>query len=459
MNTPSLEPRLDVIIASQRDDFWNDVQAILQGYYPYEFHFMRDTDAILNPTASLTPLLALVDGHGGTLNASEWAQSIKMSYPECPLIVLYGPEDLLDFELLKKNGANHIMHTSYDREFVSDMVLSLAPVDLRGNDIPVSALLPIDINDINPEEEINFDVFIHLPSNHKSFRVRKDGGKIDPRLLEKSSETHQHLYIKKTQLKEFFEYARTVLTQKNLPDPTPQTERVYKSKQLIHEIISEFLNSDASDFQTGKVIFERCRMILTELHLNKEKDTQTRIAEIYKFAGHPRSTYQDALSMAVFASNFSAFMGWDADKIESAALAGLLHNVGLAKMPSGSVGKSFKELSPEQLLDYKIYPDRSVILIKSKKVPLPPEAAAAIVQHQENADGSGFPHGLDSSRLDPLGKILRLSMRFLELTALDGEQLGKTPKAALKHIREESLAGKAVVDLITLNQVLKKLGT
>ncbi len=459
MPPQSIENLMDVLIASQRENFWQDVQAILKGYYPYKLHFIRDTDSLTHPQENMIPLLALVDGHGGTLQTCEWVQSVKMTYPDCPLIVLYGPQDQLDFALVKKNGANYIMHANYDREFVSDMILNLAPVDLGGTDIPVSALLPIDIKDIDTEVPINFDIFIHLPSNHKSFRVRKEGGKIEPRLLEKSTENHQRLYIKKTQAKAFFEYARTVLTMRNVPNPVPQTEKIYKAKKLIHEIISEFLDSETSNFQSGKEIFERCRQIITELDLIKEKKPEEHVADVYRFTGHPRSTYQDAISMAVFASSFASMMGFDALKIENSAVAGLLHNVGLAQMPATSIGKNFSQLSPEELTDYKIYPDRSVILIKSKKVPLPQEASSAIVQHQENVNGSGFPHGLDGSKLEPLGKVLRLAMRFLELTSLDGDQLGMTPKAAIAHIKNEAISDKPLVDLITATQVFKRLCT
>ncbi|MBS1970314.1 MAG: hypothetical protein JSU04_08395 [Bdellovibrionales bacterium] len=458
MSEKPIESTVDVLITSQRESFWQDVQVILRGYYPYKLHFMKDTDSILSPTENLKPLLALVDGQGGTLTTSEWVQSVKMTYPDCPLIVLYGPGDQLDFSLVKKNGANFIMHTSYDREFVSDMILTLAPVEMRGTNIPVSSLLPIEMTDINTEEDINFDVYIHLPSNGKSFRVRKGGGKIDDRLLEKSDTTHQRLYIKKTQIKPFFEYARTILTMRDMANPVPQTERIYKSKKLIHEIISEFLNSEAADFQAGKAIFERCRMILNELEITTAKTPEERIKEIYKFTGHPRSTYQDALSMAVFAAGFASLLGMDAARTESAALAGLLHNVGLAQMPLSAIGKAPKDLSPEEASEYKLYPDRSVILIKSKKVPLPQEVSTGIVQHQENADGSGFPHALPNDKIEPMGKVLRLAMRLLELTALDGDKLGMTPKAAIAAIRDESLNGKSYVDLVTITQVFKKFG-
>ncbi|RYZ87574.1 MAG: hypothetical protein EOP06_12470 [Proteobacteria bacterium] len=449
--------QVDVLVISSRDNFWKEAESILQGYYPYKLNFIKDADTLLTPTEDYKPVLALVDGNGGTNKASEWVQSVKMSYADCPLIVLYGPDDNLDFAVVKKNGADFIMHINHDREFVSDMVLRLAPVEMRGTDIPLSSLLPIDSHDIDIEEEINFDVFIHLPSNHKTFRVRKGGGKIDDRLLEKSDLTHQRLYIKKTQIRAFFEYARTVLSMRNVANPVALTEKIYRSKQLIYEIIAEFLNAESADFQSGKAIFERCRMIIAELDLTKEKTHEERITEIFRFTGHFRSVYQDAINLAVFASNFVALLEMKPAMIESAALAGLLHNVGLAQMPVSSYGKTVSQMSKDDLKEYHRYPDRSVIMIKTKKVPLPLEVSSSIEQHQERLDGSGFPRNLPADKIEDLSKVLRIAMRFLELTSFDGVIPGMTPKGALEKIRTDSLAGSPDADLVMATKLFKKL--
>jgi HD-GYP domain-containing protein (c-di-GMP phosphodiesterase class II) len=453
------EASVDVVIASQRESFFAEVQLLLKGYYLYNLHTVNEVGGASEELENFNPVLALIDCHGGTIAASEWIQGVKITFPDCPLIALYGVSDVLDFAVLKKNGADYVMHLNYDREFVSDMVLRLAPVDLKGTDIPISALLPIDLKDLESLEKIDFDVFIYLPSNRKSFRVRKSGGKFDQRLLEKAAETHQRLYIKKTQLRAFFSYARNILTIRTDNAPGALTEKIYRTKELIHEIISEFLSAETSDFKAGKAIFDRCRQILTELDLIKEKTPEERIVEIARFTGYNRSIYQDAINMAVFTSNFASLLGLPSDKVEAATLAALLHNVGLAQMPNSTFGKDPKDYTEEERQEYELYPDRSVIMIKSKKVPLSPETSIAIVQHQENADGSGFPQKLPSSKIDPLAKVLRLSFRFLELTSISDDQPGKNPKAALETIKDDAVKGKATVDLITATQIFKVFNT
>jgi HD-GYP domain-containing protein (c-di-GMP phosphodiesterase class II) len=128
-------------------------------------------------------------------------------------------------------------------------------------------------------------------------------------------------------------------------------------------------------------------------------------------------------------------------------------------MPASTFVKSPKDFTAEEREEYERYPDRTVIMIKSKKVPLPADTSTAILQHQENADGSGFPNKLETMKIDPLAKILRLSMRFLELTSLSGDEQSQSPATAFKTIKEDSIKGHATVDLVTANQIFKIFNT
>src|SRR5690606_5275246 len=117
------------------------------------------------------PVLALIDAQDGTQVANEWVQACKMTYA-CPVIVLHSSLSPLDFNVVRKNGADEIMHLSFDREFISYMILQLAPVDMEGDQIPITSLMPVDMRDIEPGMNVNFDVYAHLPANHRSVLLR-----------------------------------------------------------------------------------------------------------------------------------------------------------------------------------------------------------------------------------------------------------------------------------------------
>ncbi len=128
---------VDVLIGSPRDSFWDAVKAILKGYYPYQLNHFRSIDQILesNPE-NFKPILALIDGQDGTATTNEWVQSTKMKHPDCRVIVLHSAAAALDFNTVKKNGADEMMHINFDREFISDMVLQIAPSRSKANAFP-----------------------------------------------------------------------------------------------------------------------------------------------------------------------------------------------------------------------------------------------------------------------------------------------------------------------------------
>lgn len=123
---------VDVLIGSPRDEFWRTVEVILKGYYPYKLNWVKSAEELAELTVSedFNPLLALIDGFEGTDKTNEWTQTAKMNFDRCPIIILHAGQNPMDFDKLKKNGATEIMHINYDREFISDMILALAPIDI-----------------------------------------------------------------------------------------------------------------------------------------------------------------------------------------------------------------------------------------------------------------------------------------------------------------------------------------
>lgn len=448
---------VDVLIGSPRDSFWETVQVILKGYYPYQLRHFRNVDEALESSPeAFNPILALIDGQDGTTKTNEWVQSIKMSYPDCEVIVLHSAAAALDFNIVKKNGASEVMHINFDREFISDMILQLAPIEMTGDHIPITSLMPVDLRDLEPEMNINFDVYVHLPNNHRSILLRKAGDTVDEKHLQKFNSLKQQMYIKKIQMKEFFEYARTVMSLRNVPFPVSMTEKFHRSKIAIYEIMGQFLNSAVTDYQEGRLIYEKCKEIIADFELTKDLSTNLIFDEIFRFSGNTRTLYHDCICLSAYAAYFSQLLGWNQEKRESAAIAGLLHNIGLAQLPPSAGDKSINELTPDEYVQYALYPERSVIMVKNKKVPIPAEISDGIGQHRENNIGTGFPKKLTASSLSEMGKLMAIAYRFLEMTSLRESTQALSPKQALQKMREDALSGEGEFDLVLIATLFNK---
>lgn len=457
MAKKNVEKTVDILIGSPREEFWRTVQVILQGYYPYKFRWVKSAAEILEtPTEDFNPVLSLIDGQDGTVNANEWTQSTKMTFAGGKIIVLHNGRDLLDFEQVKKNGADEIMHINYDREFIADMVLALAPVDLDG-DVPVSALLAVDTRDFADDTELNFDLYIHLPGNQKTIKYRHQGTTIQTKDLGKFEESKTNMYVKKTQTKQFFEYARTMASLKDMETPVSITEKLNKSKKTIYEIMSQFMNGTKSDYEAGRTVLEKCKVILQEFDFARDLPGNELFKELFRFTGNPRSYYSDAINMAAYCAFFAQAMDFPAPKREDAALVGLLHNIGLAQLPSSCIGKSMTEMTPEELEEYHLYPDRSVIMVKGKKVPLNPEVSDGILMHRERGDRTGFPKGIETEKIAQMGKIAGLAYMFMEATSLEKNTRAYTPEAALEYFRNQAFNNNPNFDILITTTIVKRL--
>lgn len=449
---------LDVLVGSPRDSFWAAIKVILTGYYPYVLKHFTSVDAVIEETSneSYKPLLAIIDGQDGTNNTVEWVQSTMMNYPDCKVIVLHSAESPLDFAKVKKNGASEIMHLNFDREFISDMILQIAPIEMEGDQIPITSLMPVDLRDMDADSNINFDIYIHLPANHRSVVMRKSGDIVDQKHLDKFNALKQQMYIKKTQMKAFFEYARTVMSARDVAYPISMTEKFHRSKKAIYEIMTQFLNGAATDYQEGKVILERCKEIVADFELTKDLSESELFEELMRFTNNNRTYYHDCICLSAYAAYFAQLLGWPAEKRESAAIAGLLHNIGLSQLPISASNKAFKDYTPEEKNAYNFYPDRSVNMVKSKKVPLSVEISEGIAQHRENMRGTGFPKALPGQDMSELGKLLSLSYKFHEMTALKEGKPSSTGTQALQNLKDAAITGDGEVDLLMATTIFKK---
>lgn len=456
MNTTSVST-FDVLVGSPRGSFTEAVKVLLKGYHHYNYKTYSSIDALLEGAdPSFAPPLAIIDGQDGTAQTTEWVQSTKMSYPDTLVVVLYASDSTIDPALVKKNGADQILHISYDREYVSDIILQLTPMDLEAKDLPLTTLTPVNPRDMEASLPINFDVYVHLPFNHRTILLRKSGDQLEGKQIDKITRLKQQMYIEKRQIKSFFEYSKSVMSLRNLPSTPSITEKTYYTKQAFREVTGQILNSAPTDYQEGKNIFERIRKVAADLDVTKDLSVTDIFEGIFKFTGNTRSLYNDAICMTAYSAYFAQLLGWPEEKRENAAIAGLLHNIGIAQLPVAAIGKETEDFTPEEKTEYQLYPDRSVIMVKNKKVPINPDISSGISEHREYGNGTGFPKKLIAEDISDTGKLLAIAYRFHTLTALQDDKPAMSAADAIKVIQDCAMTSPDQFDLIFLSSIFKK---
>jgi response regulator RpfG family c-di-GMP phosphodiesterase len=405
-----------------------------------QFVVRENVNSFLDSTPAEIPFVCLVDGRFSESETQEWTQTLKMTYPSVPVFVFYASEVPLNFTHITKNGADRLLHFYFDIEFLNESLFELCTLDF-GSNPPLKALQAIDTNDLSDQIPLNFDLFVHLPHNHKTILLRKIGTTIQDETLQKAKAAGQQLFYSQSQKKQFFEYARTAQTMKNSAEAMTSTERALKFKQQFFEFLSEFFDHQKVDFEAGKKIFALGESMIQNFGLLENLTPEECKALIESRAGRPRSYYDEALNMALYCSLLAFIDGQDLERRLHLGLVGLYHNIGLSKLPVVGFVTQLSLLNPKDLEVFQNYPYSSVEMIKAKKVPLPSLVSDLIMQHQERPDGSGFPKKLTSENLHKDFAYVQLAYEFQNLTALSLNEEKRSPAQAAKKIYEESLAG------------------
>lgn len=454
---PQLKPK-SVIIVSSDNHFIYKIKDYLKDFPDFHFFVLQVVNKFLElPIENLPPYLFLIDGNIGQNSTIEWTQTLKTSFENTPLIVFHSNKAPLNFELIHKNGANQFIHINFDQEFIIDLLLELVPYEFDGNNIPLTALAAVANNEINSELEINFDVFVHLPTNHKTILLRRKGSKLEESRLKKIAEHDQKVYFKKSEKQAFIEYSKAAQVLTNNAHLIAVTEKNLKTKKLIFQIMGEFFNQEVTDFNAGKNIFDRCKEIIHEYKLLEPHSAAESFQEMMQYCGEYRSFYNDAINLCVFSAHLGNIMGLSKEKIENLAIAGLLHNIGLSYLDNYDINSSVAKLSKSDQELYYSYPEKSVLMIKWKKVPLPHDVTEAILEHRENTDGTGFPKNKHSEKIHSLSKIIRVAYEFHILTAMYPNHMKKSPKSAVEEIRKRVLESNLPIDMTTALTLAKQI--
>jgi hypothetical protein len=116
--------------------------------------------------------------------------------------------------------------------------------------------------------------------------------------------------------------------------------------------------------------------------------------------------YKQSLTSAYFAYIVGIVATYSQAKIESAFLAGLLHDIGLLFVPRNCLDKNkrlsaqeWKEIQLHPIIAFKLLKDVGELSVTSRK---------AILDHHERPDGSGYPMSKQDNDISELGSLISL---------------------------------------------------
>lgn len=145
-----------------------------------------------------------------------------------------------------------------------------------------------------------------------------------------------------------------------------------------------------------------------------------------------KDDYQEmhALRCLILGLIFGRQLGVAHDQLEILGMAGLLHDVGMVKVPDELLAKQGR-LSPIELAIVRRHVNWGAEMLE-RSVGIPPSVVQAARNHHERYDGSGYLHGLAGDAIGEVGLITAIIDHYDAVTSDRSYQSAISPHAAMR---------------------------
>ena len=388
-----------------------------------------DAEVLMEKVLDPPPAIVFCGSLTGEMNPSELAQLMRSTYQEAQIFFVSSDRQTFKRDILVKNGFNDAFLVPIDNAVLKEAV------DLRLADIGAASeksYRAVSLIDIAPDTVLSFDVFVFLPMNGKHLRYSAANEALSKERAERLTK-HQvkSLHVKTEQMPAFYKFTAEQLKKMDTVDGLTDTDRRERKQRAVRDLMSQMFATDsASDFSQGQELVKDCNEII-KAYVVSADGKNSWYEKIMNSSGEASGNYSHSANVATFAALFS--LGLGIGKPEELAMAGLLHDIGIAELPPEIQAKREHELTLHERTLYNQHPTHSVNMLKQKRLIVSEKVIRAIAEHHERATGGGFPNALPGDRICQEGQVLGMADVFSELTSTE---MGKARLAPIQAIQK-----------------------
>jgi HD-GYP domain-containing protein (c-di-GMP phosphodiesterase class II) len=368
--------------------------------------------------------------------AMEVGQTCRNTCPKTPSFVVTFNQAMHQPKSYKKNGFTDSFFLPAD----THLLLEALTLNLSSESLSKRAYKQIRVPDLQAGTQLGFDTYVFLPLNKRHVLFSSGRDKFSEKKVEKLNAHHLNtIYIDQKDSDQFYSYVANQF--KSFDNNLSETERAEKLQQSVRGIFSEIFDQTEVDFEAGKELLSSCRKIVSTYITGKpEKDFY---GQLIKMLGGQRLEYSHSADVSTFAALFGMASGFKA--VDDLALAGFLHDLALAQFPfehGSDPDPSWDEPTKQA---YLAHPQKSVDLIKLKRIIISPVVEKMILGHHEKYIGTGFPKQLRGDRINEGTQILSIADQFFYLTSPREGHQRRTPAEAFAEIERNGTVLGSVV--------------
>lgn len=400
--------------------FASEFQGVKQVQIPY------DLDKMMDLPESELPQVILCGQPPADMTAAEIAQLLRMKFPSTSIYLIVNADQKFNRKDIIKNGFNDLFFIPVD------ILTAREAFRLGLQDKNKTVFKSVKLIDMQAGQPLDFDTFIFLPMNQKYIKFSKSNSDFEPEKLDKlKSYNVSSLYIDQAEAKKFYAYTAKVLKSIGQNSAMSQTEKDEKLKSSVRDVVTGLFSDTNVGTDSGKKVVEDCQAIVRSFVVD------SKVGKIYDRILVQRNDNSDSYAHYTNVSTFAAMfaIGIGLDGVEEIALAGLLHDLGLSKIPFELQKKPEEAMTPEEKAIYEKHVEYSIAIMQDRKLVLPDLVFKIVLQHHERFHGQGYPKKMPGHRILPQAQVLAFADLFDYMTSLVPGRPQLSPVAAAKEFR------------------------
>lgn len=181
------------------------------------------------------------------------------------------------------------------------------------------------------------------------------------------------------------------------------TQKFYVSlMEFTHKIFDLYLKKNVLPVEP---ITEQVKNLINELKIHRKY--LLRLTELDRNGFSYVTSH--SVNVAILSVAIADTMKLPSHKLIEVGIAGLLHEIGMFKLPD-SFQNANRALSPEERRALSAHPILGYRILK--ELGYPPNVTMAVLEHHEKEDGTGYPQNLTGDKITISAKILAVASGF-----------------------------------------------
>ncbi len=197
--------------------------------------------------------------------------------------------------------------------------------------------------------------------------------------------------------------------------------------------------------KTGGLALEQVNHVTQSIMADTLDHEEAYIALIRSREFSP-ALYDHALAVSTLSVLLARAVGLEDSECQDLAVAGLLHDAGLSKIPQ-MIHRPLHELSDSEMAIYQSHPKRGLDFLLQQS-PLADQVQTYIREHHVALDGSGYPANIDPATIQPGSRILRIVDEYDELLSGHHSDQPLTVRKALQSLYQQGKKGTLDAELV-----------